>query len=276
MGMIHVVTYSADNMSISRGLCSKSSLENGADRTYPYHANNDIGVSFKNFNSYILSARRGFGYWLQKPYFINMVMGYLSEGDYLIYVDAGSKIIRPFQLVIDCMKEDIFLCNNGFRHVEWCKMDVCNKILRWNASWNFEGGDVHGKAHVAGGIIDIGSYTQCQASFMIFKVNQHTRDFVKEWLLWCQMPGMIDDSPSKIANYPTFREHRYDQAILTCMAIRDHIPLHWFPSTMNMHRLDMKIPGDDYPAILEHHRRRNPRSGTDDIEWTESEMKEHL
>lgn len=264
--MIHLVTYSADNMSISRELCVKSAFNNGADKVYGYNIDAIFG-DFTRDNKDILNAKRGLGYWLQKPYFINKTMHDIPNGDYLVYVDAGSKFITPIQKVIDCMKEDIFLCNNGFSHVEWCKMDVINKINPDCISW------LHGGAELT---IGYQNRTQCQASFMIFKVNQHTRDFVKEWLLWCQMPGMITDEPSKIPNYPTFREHRYDQAILTCMAIRDNIRLHWFPSTMNMHRLDMKLPEDNYPAIFEHHRRRNPGSGTGDIEWSEQELKLHL
>jgi hypothetical protein len=99
--------------------------------------------------------------------------------------------------------------------------------------------------------------TQVQASVIFFKVNESTKNFVKEWLLWCQMPGFIDDSPSKLPNYPTFAEHRHDQAILTCLQIKHGYKLHFWPTNYSEHIRHTALPGDDYPTLFNHHRKRN-------------------
>jgi hypothetical protein len=91
---------------------------------------------------------------------------------------------------------------------------------------------------------------------IFFKVNQKTRDFVKEWLLWCQMPGFIDDSPSKTPNCATFAENRHDQAILTALAIKHGYTIErWWPTTYSMHL--PRSARDGYPVMFNHSRKRN-------------------
>jgi hypothetical protein len=84
------------------------------------------------------------------------------------------------------------------------------------------------------------------------KVCDNTKDFMREWLAWCQMPGLIDDSPSQ-DNWKEFAEHRHDQAILTCLQIKHGYKLHWWPTIYSDH-----LPRtDSYPAMFNHHRKRN-------------------
>src|ERR1017187_1102121 len=43
---------------------------------------------------HILEQKRGGGYWLWKPYFIQRTLSRLSDGDYLFYSDADRKSTR--------------------------------------------------------------------------------------------------------------------------------------------------------------------------------------
>jgi hypothetical protein len=66
------------------------------------------------------------------------------------------------------------------------------------------------------------------------------------------MPGFISDAPSKLPNYETFAEHRHDQAILTCLAIKHgYIIDHWWPTNYSMHL--PRSERDSYPVIFNHH-----------------------
>ena len=255
--MIRLITWYDDNMSKSAELCVRSAEKYGVDIAESQAKGFDVYDSFQYFNEEILNAKRGAGYWLFKPYCIMEKMGLCEDGDTLIYCDAGCEFVENVGKVINCMDEDIMFFTNGFPHVEWCKGDVIQQIL-------------HNEYY---GSYDYSRYKDCkqvQASLIIFKVNEKTRNFVKEWLLWCQMPGFIDDSPSKLQNYPTFAEHRHDQAILTCLQIKYGYKLHWFPSTMFMHRQDTRLKEDIYPPIINHHRRRNFGMGNGDSEWPQS------
>jgi hypothetical protein len=220
-----------------------------------------IDAPFMKFNADILRSERGCGFWLWKPYFINRVMMDLKEGDILAYSDAGVEWVAPVSHILDRMDEDVFLFTNGHKHVEWCKMDVIKGID--SKCYYFTDEQVE-KSGFSSAPMTPNWYTQVQASVIIIKVTSKTRNFIKEWLLYCQMPGFIDDSPSMTQNYPTFADHRHDQAILTCMQIKYGFKLHWWPTQYSEH---IRVAGDDYPVIFNHHRKRDKGFGGGDAEW---------
>lgn len=236
--MTTLISYASDNMTISQEALTVSAYKYGIDHVISY-GRKDIDDNFYLTNKEIFDAERGAGYWLWKPYIINKTINKLNEGDILIYSDAGVRLISDPKAIIHRMDDFIFLFSNGWPHVEWCKADVIDKIL--------------GKLFPLTSPYDLISFKQVQASVIFFKVCDATKRFVKEWLLWCQMPGFIDDSPSKEPNYPTFAEHRHDQAILTCLQIKHNYRLHWWPTIYSEH-----LPRtDSYPPMFEHHRLRN-------------------
>lgn len=230
--MVKLVNYADEKMIISQRKCSESSLKYGVDEYSEYNSFDIKSNSFYFINKDILDSERGAGYWLWKPYVCCKEILKLKEGDILIYADSGVQFVNSVKHIIEVMDEDIFFFTNGWPHVEWCKGDVY-KTINDDLSCDKK---------------------QVQASVILFKVNQNTINFIKEWLLYCQMPGFIDDSPSKLPNYPTFAEHRHDQAILTCLQIKYGYKLHWWPTQYSEH---IRVPGDNYPVIFNHHRKRN-------------------
>jgi hypothetical protein len=252
--MIRLVTFSDDKMTESAKVCEESALDNGVDIVWRQNPDT-IDSGFRQFNSGILDQSRGCGYWLWKPYHVYKAILQCQEGDILIYSDAGVKWISNVNEIISRMDQDIFLFSNGHQHVHWCKMDVCRAINHY--AFNKER--------------RIDFYTpfqQCQASVIFIKVNHNTRNFVKEWLLWCQMPGFIDDGPSKLPNHPEFAEHRHDQAILTCLAIKYEYKLHYWADARWYSTQRHRWPEDTYPLMFDHHRFRDKGKGDGkDPEW---------
>jgi hypothetical protein len=235
--MIKHITYADSKMTISASKCVQSALANGADESY-YLTNDNLEEEFYRFNEATLKQERGVGYWLWKPYIVYQTMTDLNDGDILIYSDAGVEFVNNVSEIINRMTEDIFFFTNGFLQKEWCKGDIMNKINGWYTYETFD-------------------QKQVQASVIFFKVNQRTRDFVKEWLLWCQMPGLIDDSPSRFENCKTFAENRHDQSILTALQIKYGYKLHFWPTNYSEHIRHTAQPEDNYPVIFNHHRKRN-------------------
>lgn len=242
-------------MSKAAELCLSSGLKNGVDTNWWY---NSVGEDFYEFNENILDKERGAGYWLWKPYIIYDELLRLREGSILIYSDAGIEFINSVHHIIDRMDEDIFFFGNNWNHVDWCKMDVIDAI---NGKLEQPITVQTRCCHFTYGEPEYAKLKQVQASVILFKVNDKTRRFVKEWLVYCQLPDFIDDTPSKIPNYHTFQEHRHDQAILTCLQIKYGYKLHWWPSTYNNGAFDYeKLPeysNDNYPIIFHHHRKRD-------------------
>jgi hypothetical protein len=237
--MIHLITYATENMSKAGELCCKSAKANGvhsaicADKTH-------IDKTFQYCNNNILTQERGAGYWLWKPYLIFRHLLSAERNDIVVYADAGVEFINNVSHIIEKMDEDIFFFGNNWDHVDWCKMDVIDRIIPNNKIDNLK---------------------QIQASVIFFKVNDNTRRFVKEWLVYCQMPDFIDDTPSKIPNYHTFQEHRHDQAILTCLQIKYGYKLRWWPASYSNGAFTYdkieQYSNDNYPIIFNHHRKRN-------------------
>jgi hypothetical protein len=211
-------------------------------------------------------ANRGVGFWTWKPYIIEREMYGLTNGDILIYSDAGVEFIAPVSHIIDRMDQDIFLFGNNWEHAHWCKRDIAEAVWPLQSRTlgpSPTGWEAFGK--------------QAQASIIFFRVSDYSRKFVAEWLKWClhrvrfskgvctdEWRYLIDDSPSIAPNHPEFRENRHDQAILTTLAYREGIKLHYWPASYNDGAFSYeKMPeytSDDYPILFNHHRKR-------DTEW---------
>jgi hypothetical protein len=236
--MVRGITYTDANMTRSGELCWKSMKENGVESVKVYHPD-EVNEWFVKFNKPIFDSPRGCGYWIWKPFIINENINLLQDGDTLIYSDAGCEIISDVNEIIKVMDQDLFLFTSGHLQHEWCKMDVMEAILRGSTG------------------LFVDNHLQVQASLIFIRVSDYTRRLAKEWLLWCQMPGLIDDSPSVLPNHPNFKEHRHDQAILSALAIRENITLHWWPDAIWFQNQRHRWPDDKYPPMVNHHRKRN-------------------
>lgn len=226
--MIHLC-YSDHRMTKSRQICSESALRNGADQSIAL-STNDIPEFYQIIADSILKEERGAGYWVWKPIIIHEQLKKMNEGESLFYTDSGLEIVGNLKSIEG--KEDIFLFSNGFIHQHWCKGDVL---------------ELYGLK----GRQDI----QCQASAIYIRKTKQSVGFIQEWLIACLNKSYIDDSPSTSANDRAFQEHRHDQALLTCLAIKYGIHLHWYPAKyIEAHN---PKPLEGYPVLFHHHRRRN-------------------
>lgn len=249
--MIHLITFTDHRMTISAMKLMESAGKHGVDEVKIYDPS-QLPETFIQMAMPTINVSKGAGLYIWKPFIIWDYMQECSDGEYLIYADAGQTLVNSVRPVIDGMDQDIMMFSNGWKHVEWCKMDVADAI---NHELTFES-----TMTKFGPIISYyGNYPdhkQTQASLIFFKVTPESRNFVKEWMLWSLMPGFCDDSPSKLHNYPTFQETRWDQSILCCLQIKYGYRLHWFPTTTAHHIRD-GFPKDHYPEISLHHRKRN-------------------
>lgn len=246
--MTRLITFTDQNMTIAADICVKSALANNVDEAKIYGPG-DIDRDFYDSNIEIFKQPRGYGYWLWKPYFIDRELKEMKDGDYLVYSDAGVELINNINHIIDRMQDDVWLFGNKWQHAEWCKGDALEQICPLKLKWSmwFDGNNTQIR------------YKQCQASVIFIRCSKSAKYLVSEWLKYCQVPSLIDDSESKESNYPTFSEHRHDQALLTCVAIRNNIALHWWPAMYNAGNFTYEKTGytDSYPVLFHHHRMRN-------------------
>lgn len=269
-------------------LCDQSARAHGVKHVHRYAAAHTEDLLLRNG---INPLARGCGYWAWKPAIILETLNRigivrakfnLQNPDYLIYSDAGVEFINNVSHIIERMDQGIFLFGNNWEHAHWCKRDVIEAVWPWPSLSHeqriaaIERLEAQGDRKTLAKLdtllasdADIPDPTwgrfgkQVQASVIFFRVSDYTRKFVREWLDWCLFEGgrLIDDSPSRLPNHPEFREHRHDQAILTTLAYREGIKLHYWPAQYNGGAFSYeKLPeyaADDYPILFHHHRRRN-------------------
>ena len=103
--MILAINYADESFSKAQKWNLETALRWGADKVIGYTPK-DMDAEFREKNKDILAAKKGNGFYLWKPYFLNKAYKELGDGDYLIYTDAGSIYINKIQYLIDCMEKE--------------------------------------------------------------------------------------------------------------------------------------------------------------------------
>ena len=173
--------------------------------TYGY-SYNDIDVNFKIRNRSILEQKSGGGYWLWKPYIILDMLNKISDGDYLIYMDAGANLIKDPREYLEMIDDKGIL---GFsmihKQYKWTKGDCFYYINKENKE-SFK------------------DENQLQGTYIFFRKCDYSVSFVKKWLEYCTMDGLINDEPNKVMNnFDGFIDHRHDQSIFSLLSYNEGI-----------------------------------------------------
>ena len=278
-----VITNLSNNLYHSSRLnLNYSSLKHGIGHISSYEFEEIKGSSFYNENIKILSQSKGIGYWLWKPYIILQTLKKFDIGDIVIYSDCGVEIIQNLKPLIDLCnnKTDILLfANSNLINKRWTKKDCfilmdCDEDKYWNG-------------------------LQCDAAFCLFKKSSKSIAFLEEWLLHGTNINILTDLPNICGslNFPEFIEHRWDQSILSLLAIKHNIELYRMPTQFGNHykmpqyRVDGEFncinqsdyaqlnhysanPSNNsfYPQLLKHHRVKDIN---DDILANSNKIKIH-
>ena len=174
----------------------------GGIRNINSYSRDDIDFDFYQKNKMILDLERGGGYWLWKPYFINRALEEIKFGDYLIYSDSGSVMLKSPQNMISDMLE-IGQDFAGFElpliERQWTKENVFN-YFECNKS-------------------EFKDSNQILSGFHVIKKSKKSLNFYKEFLHYCSMPELLldDNDMAKPLMDPDFISHRHDQSIFSIL-----------------------------------------------------------
>jgi len=171
---------------------------------YDYHLKMD--AEFWNKHSvFIENNKRGYGYWIWKPYLILKTMEKMKEGDTLLYADAGCEVVHDYsskrnilKMNERCKKHNMLYTTTPYAEKDYSKMDLFYELD-----------------------VDIDDSGQRQATIIFLTKNELTLEFVKEWYAFSNRYYLVDDSPSAIPNSKTFFEHRHDQSIFSLLIKSD-------------------------------------------------------
>jgi len=152
-------------------------------------------------SNFIENNKRGYGYWIWKPYLIKKTMEQMNNGDILLYLDCGCEIdIRMkhvFNRDLELIKNEYVMGTTVCIEREWNKMDLLKKL------------DVLDSKYL--------NTPQCQSGANLILVCDKTRELINKWYeLACDYHN-IDDSPSIEPNLSCFKEHRHDQSVYSLL-----------------------------------------------------------
>jgi hypothetical protein len=149
----------------------------------------------------------GYGFYSWKPIIILDVMNKINDGDIILYHDAGRheykyEFRKDINILINTVIQNykgIGVPGSLYEHKHWCKRDCfinmkCNEPRYWNLK------------HLC-------------ATWSIWEKNDLALKFLEEWKYYCNdEKGTVtthDSLHGALSDFSDFKEHRWDQAILT-------------------------------------------------------------
>ena len=188
---------------------------------------NDFDEKMKTLITEIMKEKkRGFGYWIWKPYFVLKVLEEINFGDVVNYVDIGCHIIgENKKRFIDYMnilndedvwllpfqyKEDYEILNNKyyFPKIEEHKFTKSDLFEYYNCSNDNE----------------IINSPQFWAGSFFIKKTEKSLNFMRQWLdIFYKRFDLVDDTESKKKNHQDFIENRHDQSVFSILCKKNSI-----------------------------------------------------
>lgn len=209
----HFLSFGTNNYINSR-LRIRNQIEsiNMIDHIHIYSEDDlkNIKEFWEKHKEFVLSNKRGYGYWLWKSFLTLKTLDEMNDEDVLIYADMGCEILvnnkTQFQNLINLAKNDC----SGFISFEgtWNSRFVDNYIEKnWTKSDLFEYLNC----------FNLKDTPQQIATYFAVRKCEKSVELVKQWYNICSIYSLLDDTPSKIPNDASFIEHRHDQSILSLL-----------------------------------------------------------
>lgn len=177
-------------------------------------SDSDLPSEFMDEFSNLFSQKRGYGYWIWKPFIILNELEKLNEDEILIYIDSTDlpeKIF--FDIVLDHFNnKDLLLINRGYNHGEWTKRD-CFILMDCDDNKYYES-------------------VQLEAGIIGLKKTEFNTNLIKEWFEFMKNEKILTDIPNTCGqpNLPNFVDHRHDQSILTNLSIKYNLNSFNYPN----------------------------------------------
>jgi len=183
---------------------------------------------WEKHGAFIESHKRGYGYWIWKPYLMKKVFEQMNENDILFYLDSGCEMKSGSndtlkEYVKRCDECNILYTSTSHNEKQYNKMDI---LREFNMDTD-----------------EIKNSIQYQSGIIIVKKTSLTTYLANDWYSIACNYHLIDDSPSVYQNDPSFREHRHDQSVLSLLIKSDK-----YKDTMNKKRNLLDKPC--YPILI--------------------------
>lgn len=169
----------------------------------------DIDSAFFQQHEPILSQKKGAGYWLWKPYFLDSILSRMGAADILFYADSGSVFVQKMEPVFSAIEKDsngVIAFNMAGKHTEklWTKRDVFKATGTESPEYT--------------------DSPQRTASFMALRGTPFAKAFVREYLNFCCDAHLLNDEPNSDGWIePEFQDNRHDQSIWSVLTKKHRV-----------------------------------------------------
>lgn len=212
---VHHITYASRRFARAARLLTWSARRYGIGPTRIYRPSCPLAVDLAARFPEIMGAKRGAGYWLWKPFIIRDALARAADGDLVLYTDAAVVlVVDPGTLLRLANENPIVLFELGPSHPmrKWTKRDC------------FVGLDADSPR--------FWDMPQLLSGMQLYRAGNEAREFVEQVCRAIVVPDVLTDAPNVRGrpNFPEFREHRHDQAVLTIVARKTNLPFFPDPS----------------------------------------------
>lgn len=183
------------------------------DKVYEFSPN-DIDATFREAHKDIFAYNRGDGLWIWKPYFLCRLLEECKDGDTIFYCDSGAFFIRNVDPLYELLDKEKPIFVTDIPLIESCfTKQICFDVI---------------------GGIEYKDMNQIQGGFILIKVCEYTKEFVKKWLEYCCNIDLISPSGVQPQNWgkidifydKNFVSSREDQSILSLLCHINGIKAH--------------------------------------------------
>ncbi len=200
-----LITFSGDAFSKTTRKIVENATKFGADEVRVYDdwwiMNRRKDFYEQNRWAFDHPHKRGFGWYIWKPFVILDALNKAADGDIVMFTDADTYPVKDFSVLYDiCDKSDnggMFFTVSGHTNRKWCKRD-CFIVMNQDEP----------RYHDAPAAV---------ARFMLFKKGVWPAyQLLLEWLTYsCNKSANTFDKSVLGPELSGFTEHRCEQAILT-------------------------------------------------------------
>lgn len=190
----------------------------------------DFTTDFQTeFSDYLRPGVRGFGYWVWKPWVIQLELEKLRENDILIYADVGFTINPKGAKRFSDYIERVSSSPTGVLGFQAKRPDIDSPLVddgRSLPAWR-------DKYWTKGDLLDYFKVRSCpeiintptiQSGLIFFRKCDNSISFVQKWLdVYRAGMNLVDDTPSISPNFPGFLENRHDQAVYSILGKLENI-----------------------------------------------------
>jgi hypothetical protein len=204
---VHFRTYGDDNYNWTKARIVQEALDTGWFASVKALGPDDLTADFKKKFEDILKLPRGGGYWIWKYDVIEQALESMNEGDFLVYLDAGSGVNKGGE---KRFREYLKMVNESQYDMLCFELPMAE--YKWTTQRTFRAFNVSQEDRD----IPIRNTGQIEGGTLLMQKGPHLRSWLKiiqDALL--QDPWIITDkyNGEEKALNPGFKDNRHDQSI---------------------------------------------------------------